>query len=149
MSQEFDTGLGLKIVLTDGARPVEESSAGPSSRQFSLFNGDVISLVRDDSAANDLVGLLAWAQGMAQYYVKEFGAVEDAQGNITSAGKQSYAYAVTFKDANSVPRRATLIATLLEEGIFAGITLLAIDAGQALDIELVQELVDGLAPSES
>ncbi|MEV8181359.1 hypothetical protein [Specibacter sp. NPDC078692] len=149
MSQQFDTGLGLKIILPDGAAPIEESSAGPASRQFSLVNGDVISVVRDDSAATDLLGLLAWAQGMAQHYVQEFDAVEDAQGNINSAGKQSYAYAVTFKDANGVPRRATLIATLLGEGIFAGITLLAIDASQNLDLELVQQLVDGLAPSES
>ena len=147
MSQQFDTGLGLTLVLPDGTKPVEESSAGPASRQFSLVNGDVVSVVRDDTAAVDLAGLVIWAQAMAEHYVHEFGAVEDAQGNITSAGKQSYAYAVTFKDANGVPRRATLIATLLAEGIFAGITLVAINAGQALDIELIQQLVDGLAPS--
>lgn len=145
MSQQFDTGLGLTLVLPDGARAVEESSAGPLSRQFSFSDGSVVSVVRDDGAAVDVAGLVAWAQGMATYYVEEFKALEDVQGAITSEGKESYAYALTFKDAEGVPRRATLIATLLSDGSFAGITLLAINAGKPLDIELVQSLVDGLA----
>ncbi|MET4003195.1 MULTISPECIES: hypothetical protein [Arthrobacter] len=147
MSQPFDTGLGLTLVLPDGAQAIEVSSAGPASRQFSLVRGEVISVVRDDGAALEFPDLLAWAQGMAQHYVQDFDAVEEAQGTISSDGKQSYAYAVTFNDANGVPRRATLIATLLAGGLFAGITLLAINAGQGLDTELVQELVDGLARS--
>lgn len=144
MSKKFETGLGLTLALPEDAEPLEESSAGPLSRQFGLHNGDVVSLIRDDAAVGDLAGMLAWAQGQAAHYVKEFGAVEDMQGSVTSPGKQSYAYAAKFNDADGVPRRVILIATLFDDGTFAGITLLAVDLGQGPDLGLVQQLVDGL-----
>lgn len=147
MSIQFDTGLGISISLRDGARALEESSAGPHSRQFSLSNGDLVSLVRDDTAATNLADIIAWTENMANFYVTEFGAVEEMQGSVTGTGKQGFAYSVAFRDAEDVPRRATLIGTLLGDGIFAGITLLTVNAGQPLDVALVQELVDGLEPT--
>lgn len=146
MSNHFQTELGLTITLPEGSEPVHESSAGPDSRQFSLSNGDVVSLVRDDSAAANLAGIIAWTQGMAAHYVREYGAVEEMQGSISSPGKESYAYAVAFKDTEGVPRRATLIG-VLAGGIFAGATLLSIDAGLPLEASMVQEIVDGIAPT--
>lgn len=146
MSIQLPTGLGLDVTLPDGAEPIAESSAGPLSAQFSLPRGEVVSVVRDDSAAVDLAGVIAWTQAMAAHYVNEFGAVEGPQGSMAADGKQSYAYSVSFKDADSVPRRATLMGCLLAGGIFAGITLLTIDDGAPLDTSLVEGIVQGLAP---
>lgn len=148
MSKQFETSLGLTLTLPDDAEPMVDSSAGPLSRQFSLPSGDVVSLIRDDEAAGDLAGMLVWAQGQAAYYLREYGAVEELQGSLTSPGKQCYAYAATFTDAESVPRRVTLIAILFDDGTFAGITLLCVDLGQGSDLELVQFLVDGLTAGE-
>lgn len=147
LSTHFDTGLGVGIALPDGASALEDSSAGPHSRQFSMPNGDLVSVVRDDAAAANLAGIIAWTENMASFYVNEYGGEEEMQGSITSAGKQAFAYSVAFRDAEDVPRRATLIGTLLDGGVFVGITLLTIDAGQPLDVALVQELVDGLEPT--
>lgn len=149
MSIEFDTGLGISISLREGAGALAESSAGPHSRQYSLRNGDLVSIVRDDAAATNLAGLIAWTERMADFYVREFGAVEEMQGSINAqgTGNRGFAHSVAFRDAEDVPRRATLIGTLLGGGIFAGITLLTVNAGQPLDAALVQELVDGLEPA--
>lgn len=146
MSHQFQTDLGLTLTLPEGSEPVPESSAGPNSRQFSLANGDVVSLIRDDATAATLAGVIAWTQGMAAHYVQNYGAVEEMQGSINSPGKEAYAYAVSFKDADGVPRRATLIG-VLAEGTFAGATLLSINAGQPLDATLVQGIVDGIVPT--
>lgn len=149
MSIQFDTGLGVSISLRDGACALVESSAGPHSRLFSLSNGDLVSIVRDDTAATNLADMIAWTENMANFYVTEFDGVEEMQGSVTGTGtgKQGFAYSVAFRDAEDVPRRATLIGILLGGGIFAGITLLTVNAGQPLDVALVRELVDGLEPT--
>lgn len=148
MSIQFTTGLGLDITLPDGAEPIAKPSAGPLSAQFSLSNGDVVSVVRDDSATTSLAGIIAWTQAMASHYVTEFGAVEEMQGSITAEDGQGYAYTVSFNDADSVPRRATFVGRLLAGGIFAGITLLTIDDGTALGTNLVEDVVRGIAPTQ-
>lgn len=149
MSIQFTSPLGLDITLPDGAEPIAEPSAGPLSAEFSLPNGDVVSVVRDDTAATDLAGIIAWTQAMAGHYITEFGAVEEMQGTIAGDGRQSYAYSVSFSDAAQVPRRATLMGCLLTGGIFAGITLVTINDGKPLDTELVEEIVRGMAPAKA
>lgn len=148
MSIQFPTGLGLDITLPDGAEPLAEPTAGPLSAQFSLPRGEVVSVVRDDQAADTLSGIIAWTQSMASHYITEFGGVEELQGSIAGEGRQGYACSVAFSDAASVPRRATLVGCLLDEGIFAGITLLTINDGGPLDTSLVEGIVRGIAPTQ-
>ncbi|MBP2413312.1 hypothetical protein JOF48_002111 [Arthrobacter stackebrandtii] len=148
MSTKFTTDLGFEITLPDGAAPVEESSAGPQSRQFSLADASIVSVVRDDAAAASLADAIGWTEQMAEHYVASFGAAEEMQGAIQSPGKQAFAYSVAFSDNEKWPRRATLIGTLLDGGAFIGITLLTTNLGQPLDVQLVQSLVDGLAVTE-
>lgn len=145
MSNTFSTTLGISLTLPDGSAVIEESSAGPLSLQFSLANGDVISVVRDDQGVNDLASTIAWTEAMAEYYVKEFGAVEELSGSLESEGKTSFAYSVAYSDAQEVARRATLIGVLLDGGAFVGITLITINDGKPLDVELVQEIVNGVS----
>jgi len=144
LSTHFTTDLGFGISLPDGAAPIEESSAGPESRQFSLADASIVSAVRDDTAADSLAGVIAWTEQMAGHYVASFGATEEMQGAIHSPGRQAFAYSVAFTDNDKWPRRATLMGVLLDGGAFIGITLLTTNLGQPLDVALVQEIVDGI-----
>ncbi len=148
MSTQFTTDLGFAISLPDGAEAIEESTAGPKTCQFSLPDASIVSAVRDDAAANSLADVIAWTEQMADHYVTSFGATEEMQGAIPSAGKQAFAYSVAFSDTEKWPRRATLIGALLDGGPFIGVTLLTTNLGQPLDVALVQDIVDGIAATD-
>lgn len=149
MSIEFDTQLGLTLTTPDGTVSVEESVAGPGSVQYLLPGGVFISLVRDDQAVSTTAQLIGWTQRMSQFYVERYATQEDISGRIESSGKEAYAYALAFTDAQEVPHYATLLGVLFPTGEFFGVTILTIDLGEPLDTTLIQAIADGLALTSS
>lgn len=149
MTIEFSSDIGFTTQLPDGSFRVEESSAGAGTEQFSLPGGAYVSLVRDDGQVHDYAQAMEWAQKMAAYYQDEFGGRVLTEGRLQSAGKQSYAVAVAYRDPDEVPRLATITGILFPGGAFFGLTLLAVAPDGDPDVTFVQGIVDGMALADA
>ncbi|WP_285727667.1 hypothetical protein [Psychromicrobium xiongbiense] len=146
MTIEIRSDIGFTAQLPEGSLILEESQAGPDSEQISLPGDVLFSIERITDLVHDYAEATEWTEKSAAYYQQEFDGAVLTQGRLQSPGKEVYAVAVSFADAEQTPRIATVIGIRFLSGEFFGLTLISVhaDPQPQADLQLIQSLVDGI-----